>query len=66
MPFRHRLINEIFKLRKLKHGSKYKKMVENPNYEKILKLLIAGKGKWVRLSIFAQLGNRRPSFYMPF
>ena len=46
MPFGHRRINEIYKLRELKHGSKYKKMVENPNYEKILHLLTAGKGKW--------------------
>ena len=46
VPFRYRRINEMFKLRELKHGSKYKKMVENPNYEKILNLLTAGKGKW--------------------
>ena len=36
----------MFKLRELKHGSKYKKMVENPNYEKILHLLTTGKEKW--------------------
>ena len=46
MPFGHRRINEMFKLRELKHGSKYKKMVENLNYEKILNLLTVGKGKW--------------------
>ena len=46
VPSRHRRINEMFKLRELKHGSKYKKMVENPNYEKILNMLTAGKGKW--------------------
>ena len=46
MPFEHRRINEMFKLRELKHGSKYKKMVENSNYEKILNLLTAGKSKW--------------------
>ena len=44
--FGHRRINEMFQLRELKHGSKYKKLVENPNYEKILNLLTAGKGKW--------------------
>ena len=44
-PFGHRRINEMFKLRELKHRSKYKKMVENPNYEKILNLLTAAKGK---------------------
>ena len=46
VPFGHRRINEMFKLRELKHGSNYKKMVENPNYEKMLNLLTAGKGKW--------------------
>ena len=46
VPFGHRRINEMFKLRELKHRLKYKKMVENPNYEKILHLLTSGKGKW--------------------
>ena len=46
VPFEHRRINEMYKLRELKHGSKCKKMVENPNYEKMLHLLTAGKGKW--------------------
>ena len=46
VPFGHRRINEMFKLRDLKHGSKYKKLVENPNYEKILNLLTTGEGKW--------------------
>ena len=46
VPFGDRRINEIFKLRDLKHGSKYKKLAENPNYEKILNLLTGGEGKW--------------------
>ena len=46
MPFGHRRINEIFQLRELKHSSKFKKMVENLDHEKILHLLTAGKGKW--------------------
>ena len=46
VPFGHRRINEMFKLRDPKHGSKYKKMVENPNYENILNLLTIGEGKW--------------------
>ena len=46
VPFGHRRINEMFKLRDLKHGSMYKKFIENPNYEKILNLLTAGEGKW--------------------
>ena len=46
VPFGDRQINEMFKLRDLKHGSKYKKLVENPNYEKILNLSTGGEGKW--------------------
>ena len=46
VPFGDRRINEMFKLRDLKHGSNYKKLVENPNYEKILNLLTGGEGKW--------------------
>ena len=46
VPFGDRRINEMFKLRDLKHGLKYKKLVENPNYEKILNLLTRGEGKW--------------------
>ena len=45
VPFRDGRINEMFKLRDLKHGSKYKKLVENPNYDKILNLLTGGEGK---------------------
>ena len=46
VPFGGKRINEMFKLRDLKHGSKYKKLVENPNYEKILNLLTGEEGKW--------------------
>ena len=46
VSFGHKRINEIFKLKDLKHGSKFKKMVDNPNYDKILNLLTAGQGKW--------------------
>ena len=38
----HKRINEMFKLKELKHGSKFKKLVENPNHEKIIDLLTAG------------------------
>ena len=40
------MINEIFKLKDHKHGSKFKKMVDNPNYDKILNLLTVEQGKW--------------------
>ena len=46
VPFGDRRINEMFKLRDFKHGSKYKKLIENPNYEKILNQLTGGEGKW--------------------
>ena len=44
--FGHKRINEMFKLKVLKHGSKFKKLVENPDHEKIIDLLTAGHGKW--------------------
>ena len=44
--FGHKRINEMFKLKKLKHGSKFKKLVENLDHEKIIDLLTAGQGKW--------------------
>ena len=46
VPFGHKRINEMFKLKELKHGSKFKKLVENPDYEKIIDLLTDGQGKW--------------------
>ena len=46
VSFGHKRINEIFKLNDLKHGPKFKKMVDNPNYDKILNLLTVGQGKW--------------------
>ena len=42
VPFGHKKINEMFKLKELKHGSKFKKL----DHEKIVNLLIAGKGRW--------------------
>ena len=46
VPFGHKRINEVFQLKELKHGSKFKKLVEKPDHEKIINLLIAGQGKW--------------------
>ena len=45
VPFGHKRINEMFKLKELKHGSKFKKLVENLDHEKIIDLLTAGQGK---------------------
>ena len=36
----------MFKLKELKHGSKFKKLVENLDHEKIIDLLTMGQGKW--------------------
>ena len=46
VPFGHKRINEMFKLKELKHESKFKKLVENPDHEKIIDLLTVGQGKW--------------------
>ena len=46
VPFGHKRINEMFKLKELKHSSKFKKLVENPDHEKIIDLLTSGQGKW--------------------
>ena len=36
----------MFKLKELNHRSKFKKLVENPDHEKIIDLLTGGQGKW--------------------
>ena len=46
VPFEHKRINEMFKLKELKHGSKFKKLLENPDHEKIIDLLTTGQGNW--------------------
>ena len=46
VPFDDRSINEVFKLRDYKHGSKYEKLLESPNYKKIVNMLTGGEGKW--------------------
>ena len=46
VPFGHKKINEMFQLKGLKHGSKFKKLVEKPDHEKIVNLLIVGNGRW--------------------
>ena len=46
VPFGHKRINDIIQLKELKHNSKFKKLVENPDHEKIVNLLTTGNGKW--------------------
>ena len=46
VPFGHQRINEMLKLKELKNGSKFKKLVANPNHENNIDLLTARQGKW--------------------
>ena len=45
VPFGDKIINEMFKLKELKHGSKFKKLVANSDHEKIIDLLTTRQGK---------------------
>ena len=42
----HERINEVFQIKDHKNGSKYKKLLKEPNHEKIVEFLTVGKGKW--------------------
>ena len=46
VPMGHERINEVLQIRDPKNGSKYKKLIREPNHEKIVCFLIGGKGKW--------------------
>ena len=46
MSYGAKTINEMYGMEGQKNGSKYKKMIENPNHEKIARKLTDGKGKW--------------------
>ena len=39
-------INKLFSLRVQKDGSKFKKQLKEPEHQKIVDLLMAGKGEW--------------------
>ena len=39
-------INKTYNLKELKDGSKFKKLQKEPNFQKIVELLIGGKGEW--------------------
>ena len=49
VPYGAKAINEAYRMARHKHGSKFKKLLENPNFKKIAKKLTDGK---------AQLGQR--------
>ena len=42
-------MDETFNLNKIKNGSKFKRLVNEPDYQKIVDLLIDGKGKWISI-----------------
>ena len=46
MPYGAETINEMYGMEGQKHGSKYKKIADNPNREKIARKLTEGKVKW--------------------
>ena len=45
VPIGHERINEVLQIKDPKNGSKYKKLLREPNHEKIVDFLMAGKGK---------------------
>ena len=46
VSFHRDKINKLLKLGKLKDGSKFKELMKNPDYKKILKVLAVGKEEW--------------------
>ena len=46
VKFNKKEINGLFNLRVQKDGSKFKKQLKEPEHQKIIDLLMAGKGKW--------------------
>ena len=46
VPMGRERINEVLQIKYPKNGSKYKKLIREPNHEKIVDFLTGGKGKW--------------------
>ena len=46
VPMGHERINEVLQIKDPKNGSKYKKLLREPNHQKTVDFLTAGKGKW--------------------
>ena len=46
VPMGHERISEVLRIREPKNRSKYKKLIREPNHEKIVDFLTGGKGKW--------------------
>ena len=46
VPYGAKTINEMYGMEGAKNGSKFKKLMSNPNREKMAKRLTYGKGQW--------------------
>ena len=46
IPFGREQIDQTYNLQERKNGSKFKRLVQTPDYQKIVDLLTDGKGKW--------------------
>ena len=45
VPMGHERINKVLQIKDPKNGSKYKKLIREPNHKKIVDFLTIGKGK---------------------
>ena len=46
ISFSREQIDQTYNLHERKNGSKFKKLLKKPNFQKIVDLLTNGKGKW--------------------
>ena len=46
VPMGQERINEVLQIKDPKNGSKFKRLLREPNHDKIVDFLTAGKGKW--------------------
>ena len=46
VPMGHERINEVLEIKDPKNGSKFKRLLGEPNHNKIVNFLTGGKGKW--------------------
>ena len=61
--FSREMINETFNLKVQKDGSKFKKLLKELEYQKIVDLLTSGKGKWKATRKKPQ--NLKKCFFFP-
>ena len=46
VPMGHERINEVLQIKDPKNGSKFRRLLNEPNHEKIVDFLTGGRGKW--------------------